>query len=101
MSDSKHEIVKREQVNLGRLLGTTIVITCSCGKMVNVNDWASHATEARSDRAFVVEYVGSDPLLQGERLVVPEGLTLFGLNRFVKDQILGEFLPIEWAICRD
>jgi hypothetical protein len=47
----------------------------------------------------VVEYHGSDPMLKGERYVVPDGLTLFGLHRFIQEQIDPHALrPIEWVL---
>lgn len=38
----KHEMVSTVSVNMGSLLGTTLVATCSCGEKVNVQNWAEH-----------------------------------------------------------
>jgi hypothetical protein len=34
----RHKIVGEQRVNMGGLLGSTIVLTCSCGKKVNIVD---------------------------------------------------------------
>ncbi len=42
-SPQEHEIVTTQEVNMGSLLGTTIVVTCSCGEKVNIDHFDSHS----------------------------------------------------------
>jgi hypothetical protein len=44
LTQEKHKMVSCESVNMGSLLGRTLVATCSCGKKINVQNWEDHFT---------------------------------------------------------